>query len=136
MSSKKEYEMLFQLNANVGSGFTGTFSKAQQQLLSMQKEIEALNRTQSDISAYQKQQQAVESTKNKLSVLQQQYDNIQKEIKETEGYSSSLENKLLAKQQQIDKTSASLERETEKLDQMGNALNEAGIDTLMPYNKS
>lgn len=136
MSSKKEYEMLFQLNANVGSGFTGTFSKAQQQLLSMQKEIEALNRTQSDISAYQKQQQAVESTKNKLSVLQQQYDNIQKEIKETEGYSSSLENKLLAKQQQIDKTSASLERETEKLDQMGNALNEAGIDTSNLASKS
>ena len=71
MASKKEYEMLFQLNANVGSQFNSTFSKAKQQLLSMQKEIEALNKTQSDISAYQKQQQAVEGTKTKLATLQQ-----------------------------------------------------------------
>ena len=94
-----------------------------------QKEIQELNRTQGDISAYEKQQQAVESTKKKLETLQQQYDNIQREIQETGGYSSDLENKLLSKQQQIDKTSASLERQTQKLDQMGTSLREAGVDT-------
>ena len=40
--------------------------------------------------------------------MQQQYDNIQKEIQETEGYSSALENKLISKQAQIDKTTTSL----------------------------
>ena len=129
MASRKEYEMLFQMGANLNSSFTGTFSKAQQHLLSMQKEIETLNKAQSDISAYQKQQQAVESTKQKLATLQQQYDNIQKEIKETEGYSSSLQNKLLSKQQQIDKTSSSLQQQTDKLNQMGSALREAGVNT-------
>ena len=129
MSSRKEYAMLFSLNAQLASGFSGTFSKAQQQLVSMQKEIQALNKTQSDIAAYQKQQQAVEGTQKKLELLQQQYDNIQKEIQETGGYSSDLENKLLAKQQQIDKTAASLEGQTQKLDKMGQALREAGVDT-------
>ena len=129
MASKKEYEMLFQLNANVGSQFNGTFNKAKQQLLSMQKEIEALNKTQSDISACQKQQQAVEGTKTKLATLQQQYDNIQKEIKETEGYSSSLENKLLTKRQQIEKTTQALEKEKERLDTMGDSLRSAGVNT-------
>lgn len=129
MSSRKEYEMLFQLNAQLGGSYSSTFTKAQQQIASMQKEIQALSKTQSDIAAYQKQQSAVESTRSKLAVLQQQYDNIQKEIKETEGYSSSLENKLLAKQQQIDKTTASLNSQTSKLDEMGNALREAGVDT-------
>lgn len=129
MSSRKEYEMLFQLNAQLGSSYNSTFSKAQSAITSMQKEIQSLSKTQSDISAYQKQQSAVEATRKKLSVLQQQYDNIQKEIKETEGYSSSLENKLLSKQQQIDKTSASLERQTQKLQQMDTALKEAGVDT-------
>ena len=99
MSSRKEYEMLFQLNAQLSGSYNSTFSKAQSQLVSMQKEIQALSKTQGDISAYQKQQTAVESTRSKLAVLQQQYDNIQREIKETEGYSSSLENKLLSKQQ-------------------------------------
>ena len=82
-----------------------------------------------DISAYQRQQGAIEATEKKLSVLQQQYDNIQKEINETEGFSSSLENKLLSKQQQIDKTSASLGKQTEALDKMGAKLREAGVDT-------
>ena len=129
MASRKEYEMLFQLNAQMGSSYNTTFSKAQQQLASMQKEIQALTKTQSDISAFQKQQSAVEATRSKLAVLQQQYDNIQKEIKETEGYSSSLENKLLAKQQQIDKTSSSLQQQTDKLNQMDAALRDAGVDT-------
>lgn len=129
MASRKEYEMLFQLNAQLGGSYSSTFSKAQQQLASMQKEIQALSKTQSDIAAYQKQQSAVEVTRSKLAVLQQQYDNIQKEIKETEGYSSSLENKLLTKQQQIDKTSASLKDQTSKLESMGNALKDAGVDT-------
>lgn len=129
MASRKEYAMLFSLNAQMAAGFSGTFSKAQQQLVSMQKEIQALNRTQGDIAAYQKQQSAVESTQRKLETLQQQYDNIQKELQETGTFSSDLENKLLAKQQQIDKTSASLETQKQKLDQMGASLRDAGVDT-------
>ena len=129
MASRREYDMLFQLSAQMNGNFTGTFGKAQQQILQFQKEIQELNKTQSDVSAYEKQQQAVEGTKKKLETLQQQYDNIQREIQETGGFSADLENKLLSKQQQIDKTSASLERQTQKLDQMGTALREAGVDT-------
>ncbi|WP_050698002.1 phage tail tape measure protein [Anaeromassilibacillus senegalensis] len=129
MASRREYEMLFHLNAQLGSSYNGTFKSAQSTLSSMQKEVLNLSKTQSDISAFQKQQGAVEATRQKLSVLQQQYDNIQKEIKETEGYSSSLENKLLSKQQQIDRTSSSLEQQTQKLNQMDTALREAGVDT-------
>lgn len=129
MASGKQYTMEFMLNAALSGGFSGSFSKAQQTLQKMQSEIQALNRTQSDVSAYQKQQAAVDATNNKLSVLQQQYDNIQREINETGTYSSDLENKLLSKQQQIDKTSSSLQQQTDKLNQMGNALREAGVDT-------
>ena len=102
-AGRKEYEMLFQLNAQLGGSYNSTFTKAQSQIAAMQKEITALSKTQADISAYQKQQSALEATRQKLLVLQQQYDNIQKEIGETEGYSSALENRLLAKQQQIEK---------------------------------
>ncbi len=129
MASRKEYEMLFQLNAQLGGGFNSTFSNVQEQLVSMQREIQSLNKTQSDISAYQKQQSAVEATQKKLELLQQQYNNIQKEIKETENSSSSLKNKLLTKQVQIDKTTASLSDQTAKLETMGNALRNAGVDT-------
>lgn len=129
MASRKEYEGLFRLNAQLGGNFSGAFKSAQSELSTTQKEIQALNRIQSDISAYQKQQAAVENTKKKLETLQQQYDNIQREIKETEGFSSDLENKLLSKQQQIDKTTHSLEQQTDKLHQMDSALREAKVDT-------
>ena len=129
MASQKEYTMLFALNASLQSGFQAAFGKAQQSITSLQKEINNLAKKQSDISAYEKQQRAVEATQKKLEVLQQQYDNIQKEIQETEGYSSSLENKLLSKQQQIDKTSASLANQTQKLGEMETALQEAGVNT-------
>ncbi len=129
MASRKEYEMLFQLNAQLGGSYNSTFKTAQGAITSMQKEIAALSKTQSDISAYQKQQGAVEASQKKLEMLQQQYDNIQKEMKETGEFSSALENKLLAKQQQIDKTADSVATQTAKLEQMGNALKEAGVDT-------
>lgn len=129
MANRKEYEMLFQLNAQLGSSYGNTFSKAQQHIASMQKEIQSLSKTQGDIAAFQKQQQAIENTQKKMAMLQQQYDNIQKEIKETEGYSSSLENKLLSKQQQIDKTAASLEQYTQRLNEIDEALKAAGVDT-------
>ena len=128
MASRKEYEMLFQLNAQLGSSYSKTFRAAQEEITAMQKEIQSLSKTQSDIAAYQKQQAAVEATRKRLELLQQQYENIQKEIEQTGEFSADLQNKLLAKQQQIDKTSASLNRQTQRLDEMGDALQEAGVD--------
>lgn len=128
MASRKEYEMLFQLNAQLGGSYNKTFKAAQDELAAMQKEIQSLSKTQADITAYQKQQTAVENTRKRLELLQQQYDNIQKEIQQTGEFSADLQNKLLAKQQQIEKTASSLNRQTEKLDEMGDALKEAGVD--------
>lgn len=113
MASRKEYEMLFQLNAQLGGSYNKTFKAAQDELAAMQKEIQSLSKTQADITAYQKQQTAVENTRKRLELLQQQYDNIQKEIQQTGEFSADLQNKLLAKQQQIEKTTSSLNRQTE-----------------------
>lgn len=129
MASRREYEMLFQLNAQLGNSYNSSFKNAQTTVVSMQKEIEALNKVQSQITAYDKQQSAIEATRKRLELLKVQYDNIQKEINETGTFSAALQNKLLAKQQQIDKTSNSIVQQTDKLNKMGHALREAGVDT-------
>ena len=129
MAGRKEYEMLFQLNAQLGGSYSKTFKAAQQEIVSMQKEIQALSKTQADISAFQKQQAAVEATRKRLEMLRQQYDNIQREMEETGNESAAMKNKLLAKQLQIDKTSASLEKQTAKLNELSGALEEAGVNT-------
>lgn len=129
MSAFKEYTTMFQLNAKLGGSYSKAFKQAVQELESMQKEIQELSKMQADISAFQKQQAAVEATRKRLEMLRQQYDNIQREMEETGNESADMKNKLLAKQLQIDKTSASLEKQTAKLNGMSSALEEAGINT-------
>jgi len=127
--ASKEYQMLFQLTAQMGKEFGSTFSAAQQKMQQIQQEVNRLNQAQGDITAYQKQQAAVENTKRKLEDLQKQYDNIQKEYQETGESSSALANKMIDKQRAIDQTSQKLEQQTQKLDAMETELKEAGVDT-------
>ncbi|HIR47789.1 MAG TPA: phage tail tape measure protein [Candidatus Caccousia avicola] len=124
----KEYEMLFRLNAQTGSGYTKAFQQAQQELKEVTQRIQDLQQEQKDITAYQKQQEALEKTEVKLNRLQKQYDNIQREIQETGSFSSELENKLLSKQVKIDDTSAAYERQKERLKELQKAMENAGID--------
>ena len=77
MASRKEYEMLFALNAQMNGNFTGTFSKAQAEFSRLGKEIQTLHQLQGDISSFQKQQTAVENTRAKLENLQKQHDLLQ-----------------------------------------------------------
>ena len=129
MASGREYTMLFKLSAELGSSFGSSFNSAKNPVLGLQTEINKLNKAQSDISAYKKQQGAVDATRQKLKMLQQQYDNIQREMTETGDSSAGMKNKLIAKQNQIDRTSESLKNHTEKLDTMDAALDKAGIST-------
>jgi len=121
--------MMFSLAAQLQGGFSGTFSRAQQEIAGMQKEIAALAKAQSDVSAYQKQQVAVDLTQKKLEMLRKQYENMQEEMKGASESSSELKNKMLGKQLQIDTTSAALEGHEKKLKNMGEALRAAGVDT-------
>lgn len=125
----REYEMLFKLNAQMSSAYQQTFKTAQASFKNFGTEYRAMASTASDITAYQRQQSACESTKSKLDMLQQQYDNIQREMDETGNHSSDLQNKLLAKKAQIDKTTAAYQQQMEKLEAYRQRLEGAGVDT-------
>lgn len=129
MATAKEYNMLFRLQAQLGREFNSSFVAAQQAIQQTRSKIQELNKQQTDITAYQKQQTAVENTSRKLKDLQKEHDNIQREMKESESYSSALENKLIEKQRAIDNTTRALQRQTDKLNEQKNALQEAGVDT-------
>lgn len=128
MANMREYEMLFRLNANSSGNFGRTFGDAQKTILQLQNQINALNKAQGDITAYQRQQQSIENTRKKLEVYQQQLANVQREMSGAESYSSVLANKEVDLQAKIDKTAGSLNEQTGKLNTMGAALSQAGID--------
>lgn len=129
MASRKEYEMLFQLDAKLGSSYTSTFSKAKSGPSELQKEIRGLQSVQADISAYTKQQAAVEKTQAKLDNLNKQYQLLQQEIKETIGPTTSLERESAKLEQRIGDTSNALAAQKEKLGATAKSLNEAGVGT-------
>lgn len=129
MASRKEYEMLFQLDAKLGSSYTSTFSKAKSGPSELQKEIRSLQSVQADISAYTKQQAAVEKTQAKLDNLNKQYQLLQQEIKETNGPTTSLERESAKLEQRIGDTSNALAAQKEKLGATAKSLNEAGVGT-------
>lgn len=125
----KLYEMAFKLTAQVGSTFGTTFGNAQKQLSETQKQIAALNRTQSDIAAYQKQQQAVEATNAKLEKYREQLANVQREMSESGEFNSTLANKELELKEKIHDTEAALEGKQRALDETGEKLEKAGVNT-------
>ena len=129
MASRKEYEMLFQLDAKLGSSYTFTFSKAKSGPSELQKEIRSLQSVQADISAYTKQQAAVEKTQVKLDNLNKQYQLLQQEIKETNAPTTSLERESAKLEQRIGDTSNALAAQKEKLGATAKSLNEAGVGT-------
>ena len=127
--NRKEYEMLFQLNAQLGRGYSTAFTKAQAEFTRLGREIQSLHRVQSDISTYQKQQAAVEATNSKLDNLRRQYELIQKEIGETEGSTAGLEREKLRLGQQISNTTTALERQNQRLGATEEKLKDAGVST-------
>ena len=127
--SQRQYDMLFKLNAQMGSQYSSTFKQASSAMQQFQSEYRSLSKSANDISAYQRQQSAVENTRQKLELLQTQYDNIQREMDETGGFSSDLANKLATKQSQIDKTTKAYQDQIARLDEYKRRLKEAGVDT-------
>jgi TP901 family phage tail tape measure protein len=115
MADRREYELLFKLNAQLGGSYNSTFKQGTASLSSMHRELQALNKAQGDISAYQKQQAS-------LVALKQQYKNIETEMQQTGNNSAALKNKLIDKRLAIEKVSDSLN----KLDA---SLRAAGVDT-------
>lgn len=129
MATQKEYTMLFALNASLQSGFQASFGRAQQTITGLQKQINDLAKTQSNIAGYEKQQRAVESTRNKLEMYKQQLENLKGATASSSVEEAQLTNAMLAKEQQIQRTEAALQGQTDRLNQMGDALREAGVDT-------
>ena len=127
--SRKEYEMMLKLNAQLGGQFGSAFKSANSTLAKLQSEIQSLNKTQGDISAYKKQQSALQQTKTKLDILQKEYQQLQEEYDQTGEGSTALETKMLKKKLAIEKASAAVETHERKLNQLGDALHEAGVDT-------
>jgi TP901 family phage tail tape measure protein len=128
-ATRKEYELLFQLKAALGSNFASTFKTAMQTTKQLQSTLADVKKVQSDISGFEKQRKAIETNKSKLADLQVEHEKLQREIKETGQPSEALTQKLKKNEQQISNTTAKIKSQQQELDKLGDKLKSAGVNT-------
>ena len=124
--AQRQYSFDFVLNAVLNGGFSGTFTKAQQEFIRLGNEIKNLQAIQRDVAAYQKQASAVQNTERKLENLCRQYELVNQQIRETTGSTTALEREKLKLEQRISNTEAALEKQRSKLDSTKERLDAAG----------
>ena len=129
MAGRKLNEIDFILNAQMNSGFHGTFTKAQAEFAKLGGEIAELHKAQSNVAAYQKQQGAIAATEDKLANLKKQHALLQTEIDETTGSTASLSREKLKLEQRIKNAEDALTRQKQKLGTTAEALKGAEIST-------
>ena len=129
MAGRKEYELLFKLQAALGGNFNAAFNSALNTTKQMQNSLSKLNSITGKIDAYKKQETTLESNRKKLANLTAEHEKLQKEISETEGPTDDLREKLAKNEKQIAATTAKIEAQEKRLESLGSELADAGVNT-------
>ena len=129
MAGRKEYELLFKLQAALGGNFNTVFQSALNTTKQMQNSLTKLNSITGKIDAYKKQEAALESNRQKLERLTAEHDKLQREMSETAAPSEELRQKMAKNEKQIAATTAKIEAQEQRLQTLGSELSAAGLNT-------
>ena len=129
MAGRKEYELLFKLQAVLGGNFNTVFQSALNTTKQMQNSLTKLNSITGKIDAYKKQEAALESNRQKLERLTAEHDKLQREMSETAAPSEELRQKMAKNEKQIAATTAKIETQEQRLQTLGSELSAAGVNT-------
>lgn len=129
MAGRKEFELLFKLQATLGSGFNSSFNSAMNASRQLQGNLSKINTLSGKIEGFQKQSAALQANKDKLAQLTEEHDRLQREMSQTERPSEALRQKMERNARQIEQTTARIEEQEARLGELGNELRDAGVDT-------
>lgn len=129
MAGRKEFELLFKLQATLGSGFNSSFNSAMNASKQLQGNLSKINTLSGKIEGFQKQSAALEANKDKLAKLTEEHDRLQREMSQTEQPSEALRQKMEKNARQIEQTTAKIQEQEARLGQLGDELRDAGVDT-------
>jgi TP901 family phage tail tape measure protein len=129
LAGRKEFELLFKLQATLGSGFNSSFNSAMNASKQLQGNLSKINTLSGKIEGFQKQSAALEANKDKLAKLTEEHDRLQREMSQTEQPSEALRQKMEKNARQIEQTTAKIQEQEARLGQLGDELRDAGVDT-------
>lgn len=129
MAGRKEFELLFKLQATLGGGFNSSFNSAMNASKQLQGNLSKINTLSGKIDGFQKQTAALQANKEKLAQLTEEHDRLQREMSQTEQPSEALRQKMERNARQIEQTTARIEEQEARLGELGDELRDAGVDT-------
>lgn len=127
--SQKEFELLFKLKATLGGDFKKTFKQATDTQKQLRDSLKNVNSVQSKIDGFTKQSAAIEKNKQKLAALNEEHNRLQQELNETGEPTEALRRKLERNESQIQQTTARIEEQERQLNNLGEELRDAGVNT-------
>ncbi len=129
MATAKQFKLLFQLTAQLGPNFSRSFKNASQTMKILQNDLKGANRKLKDASAYQKQQTAVANSRSRVTELQSEYDRLVEKIGDVNNATKEQKKDLQSAETALAKAKNTAADEQERLEELGSALREAGVNT-------
>lgn len=129
MAGRKEYELLFKLQASLGSNYASAFKAAQSEMARLQGSLIQTQKAQANVQSYKKMDSAISVNRKKLSELKLEHERLAKEIKVTEAPSKNLTREFKNSEKQIIKTSNEIEKQEYSLRRLKSELVKAGVNT-------
>lgn len=129
MAGRKEFELLFKLQATLGSKFNSSMNGAMRTTKQLNGELSKINALSGKIDGFTKQSAAIATNKDKLAKLVKEHELLQQEMKQSEKPTEALRKQMDRNDRQIEQTTASIGRQENKLEELGRELKDAGINT-------
>ncbi len=132
MSSRKEYERLFEIKGRLDSSLGKSFTNTKNVIEKLQKQIKSVNDVMKKTSSYEKTKKSLEQNKQSLKELKETYENLKKELNNTNSSDKNFEklNKNFEKtEKKIKKTNEQIENQRKRLQELQGELTDTGIDT-------
>ena len=125
----KEFELLFKLQANLGSKFKDSFNQAKKATQDLENHISKTNKTAGDIAGYKKTQLSLETNIAKQKQYKEELAALEAEQRKAGGSSAQLATKIAKKREDLERANESIRKNSQSLNEYETRLKEAGVDT-------
>lgn len=125
----KEFELLFKLQANLGSKFKDSFNQAKKATQDLENHISKTNKTAGDIAGYKKTQLSLETNIAKQKQYKEELAALEAEQRKAGGSSAQLATKIAKKREDLERANESIRKNSQSLSEYETKLKEAGVDT-------
>ena len=129
MAGKREFELLFKLQATLGDKFKSSFTDAKTATKDLQGTIKNLKDTAGNIDKFKIQEKQLAASTTTTEKYRRELEELQKEYKDTGGSSDELKQKIQQKEVQLEKSEQKVRKETETLKELKDSLDKAGVST-------